>query len=104
METNGDPDYVEPMRLSDAEAYVYEAIATLAYLGRPATEAEIAVVSDLPDPDVERILRGLAARRLVEERPGGKRAAGTGPEDTLVYSLARRAAPIALPDDEPGAT
>lgn len=94
MDKNGESLSVEPMRLTASEAYVYEAIATLEYLGRPVTQAEIEVVADQAGPETGRILEGLRTRGLVEERPG----------DEPAYRLASRARAIALPDDEPGAT
>lgn len=94
MEANGDSMSVEPMRLTDAEAYVYEAIATLQYLERPATQEKLEAVAELAGPEIARILRDLRARELVVERPG----------DSPAYQLARRARAIALPDDDPGAT
>lgn len=98
METNGDSHSVEPMRLTEAEAYVYEAIATLEYLGRPVTRAEIETVADQAGPDTGEILRGLAGQRLIEEETG------PGSRGEPAYRLARGARTIALPDDDPGAT
>lgn len=75
MDTNGDSRSAEPMRLTEAEAYVYEAIATLKYLGRPVTPAEVAAVAEQADPEeTGRILRGLAERGLIaapdDDEPG----------------------------------
>lgn len=99
MNASGDSRSVEPMRLTGAEAYVYEAIATLEYLGRPVTRAEIAVVTDqAADPETGTILRGLVEQGLIEERPG------PGKRDEPGYRLTRRARTIALPDDNPAAT
>lgn len=97
METNGDAYSAEPMRLTPSEAYLYEAIATLEYLGRPVTRSEIEVVADQAGPETGRILRGLTERQLIEEQ------AGSGTRDEPGYRLARRARIIAAPDDEPGA-
>ncbi|MBO0802032.1 MAG: hypothetical protein J2P25_03010 [Nocardiopsaceae bacterium] len=97
METNGDSLSVEPMRLTGSEAYVYEAIATLEYLGRPVTRAEIEVVAEQASPEVTgRILRGLSDQRLIEER--GEAESRHEP----AYRLAPGARAIALPDDDPG--
>lgn len=99
MDTNGESLSVEPMRLTGPEAYVYEAIATLEYLGRPVTRAEIAAVADqAADPETGTILRGLVEQGLIEEEPG------SGKRDESGYRLARQARPIALPDDNPGGT
>jgi Mn-dependent DtxR family transcriptional regulator len=72
MTTENEPPYVDAQSLSDVEAYLYEAIATLEYSGRPATEPEIAAVVDLDDQTVTEILaqlteRGLLVRRLGEQ-------------------------------------
>lgn len=97
MSDNSERLYVEPMRLTDAESYVYEAIATLEYLGRPATRDEIAKVADLSDSSISRILYGLAGERLIEERP-----AESGPDDGPAYTIVHRTRNIAEPD-QPGA-
>lgn len=97
MDASGDSLSVEPMRLTGAEAYVYEAIATLQYLERPVTRAEIATVADqASDPETGAILRGLVEQGLIEEEPG------SGKRDEPGYRLSRRARAIVLPDDEPG--
>jgi predicted transcriptional regulator len=69
---NEQPPYVDAQSLSDVETYVYEAIATLEYTGRPATEPEIAAVVDLDDQTVSEILARLTERGLLvrTERDG----------------------------------
>jgi hypothetical protein len=51
--------------LSDADSHVYEAIATLEFLGRAATRDAILSVAALDDATVGRILASLAERGLV---------------------------------------
>jgi Winged helix DNA-binding domain len=76
-----EPPYVDAQSLSDVETYIYEAIATLEYRGRPATESEIAAVVDLDDQTVSEVLATLTERGLLVSLPG---------EGELAFQPARR--------------
>lgn len=73
MGTSSDRPYAEPMSMNEVEAYLYEAIATLGYIGHPVTRTEIAVVADLDDSTVDRTLRDLTNQGfLVQGDYGGE--------------------------------
>lgn len=73
MGTDNDRPYAEPMSLNGAESCVYEAIATLEYLGHLVTKTEIATVADLDDATIEQTLRDLTERNfLVRTNVGGE--------------------------------
>jgi Mn-dependent DtxR family transcriptional regulator len=81
MGTNSDRPYAEPMSMNEVEAYLYEAIATLEYIGHPVTRTEIAAVADLDDSTIDRTLKDMADQGfLVQGDYGGE----------LTYELARR--------------
>jgi hypothetical protein len=62
-----DPErpYVDPLALSDLGLHVYEAIATLEYLGRPATRPEIAAAAETDQDRLDRTLDELTRRGLL---------------------------------------
>lgn len=73
MTSGSDRPYVDAQTLTDTEAHVYEAVATLEYANRPVTEAEIAAVAGVDHETVREILQaftecGMLART---ERPDG---------------------------------
>lgn len=73
MGTSSDRPYAEPMSMNEVEAYLYEAVATLEYIGHPVTRTEIAVVADLDDSTVDRTLRDLTHQGfLVQGDYGGE--------------------------------
>jgi DNA-binding transcriptional regulator LsrR (DeoR family) len=75
MGTSSDRPYAEPMSMNEVEAYLYEAIATLGYIGHPVTRTEIAAVADLDDSTVDRTLRDLTDQGfLVQGDHGGQPA------------------------------
>jgi hypothetical protein len=81
MTTRGDQPYVDTQSLSDADTYVYEAVATLEYSGhRPSREA-IAAAASLDDDVLSRILAELTGQ-------GALTVSGFGGE--AVYEPARR--------------
>jgi hypothetical protein len=81
MGTSSDRPYAEPMSMNEVEAYLYEAIATLEYIGHPATRKEIAAVADLDDSTIDRTLKDMTDQAfLVQGDYGGEPA----------YELARR--------------
>jgi hypothetical protein len=62
---DSDQPYVDAQSLSDVDMHVYETIATLEYLGRPATRSEIAAAAELDEPALGETLRALTERRLL---------------------------------------
>jgi hypothetical protein len=76
-----EPPFVDAQALSDADAYVYEAIATLEYSGRPVTRAEIIAETDLDDETTNEILDELTGRGVLVR---------TRSADREAYELARR--------------
>jgi hypothetical protein len=88
MGANSDRPYAEPMSMSEVEAYLYEAIATLEYIGHPVTRTEIAAVADLDDATIGPILRDMTDRGLlVQGDYGGEPAYEPARRD---WSVARR--------------
>jgi len=75
-----DTGYVDAQELTDIEAGVYEAVATLEYSGRPVNVAEIVRVTGLDDHRVRAIVDALAAKGVLTPA-----SAATG-----VFGLARR--------------
>jgi hypothetical protein len=65
MGTSNDRPYAEPMSMNEVEAYLYEAVATLEYIGHPVTRTEIAAVADLDDTTIDRTLRDMTDRGLL---------------------------------------
>jgi len=80
MKRATDRSGVDAQELTDVEAGVYEAIATLEFSGRPVTAAEVASVTGLDIQTADAIVRALAEQGVLA--PSG---AGDG-----VFSLARR--------------
>jgi len=78
----GGRPYVDAQALTDLDTYVYEAVATLEYSGRPVTRAEIVAVSDLDDRTTSEVLDDLTERGVLLRTPA------RGEED--MYELARR--------------
>lgn len=52
----GDQPYVDAQAFTGLDTYVYEAIATLEFSGRPVTRDEITKATDLDDPAVGEVL------------------------------------------------
>jgi len=71
---------LDAQELTDVEANVYEAIATLEFSGRPVTVAEVSSVTALDIQTADAIVRALAEQGVLV--PSG---AGDG-----VFRLARR--------------
>jgi Mn-dependent DtxR family transcriptional regulator len=65
MGASSDRPYAEPMSMNEVEAYLYEAIATLEYIGHPVTRTEIAKVADLDDATIGQTLRDMTDRGLL---------------------------------------
>lgn len=81
MTSDSDRPFVDAQTLTDTEAHVYEAIATLEYANRPVTEAEIAAVAGLDHDTVREILQGFTECGMLV-----RTEAREGP----VFELARR--------------
>jgi hypothetical protein len=79
---NGAP-YLDAQALTDVEASVYEAIATLEYMGRPVTAAQVTDVTGLDSETVGAIVQALAEQGALVPADG---TAGERGE----FSLARR--------------
>jgi DNA-binding MarR family transcriptional regulator len=69
-----DPErpYLDPLAFSDLDLHVYEAIATLEYLGRPAARSEIAAAAEIDEDRLDRTLDELERRGLLirSDSPG----------------------------------
>lgn len=65
MTGKSDQPYVDTQSLSDVDTNVYEAIATLEYVGRRATRPAIAAAAALDDTTVDQTLRALTERHLL---------------------------------------
>lgn len=84
MGARSDRPYAEPMSMNEVEAYLYEAIATLQYIGHPVTRTEIAAVADLDDATIGPILRDMTDRGfLVQGDYGGEPAYEPARRDSL---------------------
>jgi hypothetical protein len=81
MTSDSDRPYVDAQALTDLGAYVYEAIATLEYSGRPVTRTEVVAVSDLDDRTTGQVLDELTERGALTR---------TQADGGDVYELARR--------------
>jgi hypothetical protein len=81
MTTRGDQPYVDTQSLSDADTYVYEAVATLEYSGRRPSREAIAAAASLDEDALSRILAELTEQ-------GALTVSGFGGE--AVYEPARR--------------
>jgi hypothetical protein len=77
----GDQPQVDTQVLTDLGAQVYEAVATLEYLGRSVTRNEVMEATDLDDPTVSEILDVLTDQGVLIRTPAG---------DGDIFELARR--------------
>jgi hypothetical protein len=73
--TDSDQPYVDPQSLTDTDTYLYEAIATLEYTGRPVTRDEIAAAVDLDDATLDQALASLTDRGLLTQAGSGQQLA-----------------------------
>lgn len=75
MAAENEPPYVDAQDLNDVDSYLYEAIATLEYSGRPTTRGEIATIADLDDQTIDESLDALTDRgALVRTQSGDEPA------------------------------
>lgn len=77
----GDQASVDTQAFTDLDTYVYEAVATLEYSGRPVTRDEIVVATDLDDPTVNEVLDALTQHGVLMRRHT---------DDGDAFELARR--------------
>ena len=75
-------EHVDTQRISDAAAYVFEAVATLEYSGRKPHLAAIADAAGLDRDEVRRTLAALTAEGML--------VSDGSPGDEAVYEPARR--------------
>jgi hypothetical protein len=72
---HGDRPYVDPQGLGELDMHVYEAIATLEFLGRAPTKSEIGTAAGLGNGELDEMLRSLTERHLlVQSRTSGEPA------------------------------
>jgi hypothetical protein len=83
MTADRDRSYVDAQAFTDLDTYIYEAVATLEYSGRPVTRGQIAAVTDLDDRTVGEVVDVLTEHGVLEEA----NAAGSGEP---AFALARR--------------
>jgi len=81
MASDSDRPFVDAQALSDLDAYVYEAVATLESSGRPVARAEIVAAIGLDDETTSEVLDELTERRVLVRTQTG---------DGDAYDLARR--------------
>jgi hypothetical protein len=65
MTADGDRPYVDPQGLGELDMHVYEAIATLEFLGRVPTRAQIGAAAGLDNGELDDLLRSLTERHLL---------------------------------------
>jgi hypothetical protein len=70
MTVDRDQPYVDPQALGDLDMHVYEAIATLEFLGRVPTKSEIGAAAGLDNGETEELLRSLTERHLLVRSQG----------------------------------
>jgi hypothetical protein len=81
MTFRNDPPFVDAQTLTNVDAYVYEAVATLEQSGRPPTRAEIVAATDLDDETTSKSLAELTEHGVLVRTPS---------DDGEGYELARR--------------
>jgi len=83
MTANQDRPYVDAQAFTDLDTYIYEAVATLEYSGRPVTRGQIAAATDLDDRTVGEVIDVLTEHGVLEQAD----AAQSGEP---AFALARR--------------
>lgn len=71
MAANGDQPMTDRVTLSDVDAQVYEAIATLEFIGYQVKAKDIVTASDLDENTVLEALRALTKRGVLVTRKRG---------------------------------
>lgn len=71
MATNDDQPITDHVTLSDVDAQVYEAIATLEFIGYQVKAEDIVTASDLDEDTVRQALRALTQRGVLVTRKQG---------------------------------
>jgi hypothetical protein len=73
MTADGDRPYVDPQSLGERDLQVYEAIATLEFLGRVPTRSQIAAAAGLDNGELDDLLGSLTERHvLVRSQAAGE--------------------------------
>lgn len=71
MATKDDQPMTDQVTLSDVDAQVYEAIATLEFIGYQVKAKDIVTASDLEEDTVHQALRALTQRGVLVTRKRG---------------------------------
>lgn len=71
MAANGDEPITDRVTLSDVDAQVYEAIATLEFIGYQVKTKDIVTASDLDEDTVRQALRALTQRGVLITKKRG---------------------------------
>lgn len=71
MAANGDQPITDRVTLSDVDAQVYEAIATLEFIGYQVKTKDIVTASDLDETTVRQALRALTQRGVLVTKKRG---------------------------------
>src|ERR1700729_2835438 len=75
MTADGDQPYVDSQGLGELDMQVYEAIATLEFLGRSPTRSEIGAAAGLDNGELDDLLRSRTERpRRVRSQASGEPA------------------------------
>jgi hypothetical protein len=83
MAPDSDRPNVDAQSFTDLDTYIYEAVATLEYSGRPATRAQIAAATDLDDRTVSEVVAVLTEHGVLTPAASDER-------DEQAFELARR--------------
>ncbi|HTS96458.1 MAG TPA: hypothetical protein VMI33_07540 [Streptosporangiaceae bacterium] len=82
MESGRDRPFVDAQYLTDLDANIYEAVATLEFAGRPATRAQIATAAGLDEDTVGEVLAALEEHGVLTRTPAdGEDAFGLARRD-----------------------
>lgn len=65
MTADGDQPYVDPQGLGELDMQVYEAVATLEFLGRSPTRSQIGAAAGLDNGELDDLLASLTERHLL---------------------------------------
>jgi predicted transcriptional regulator len=71
LTTNSDQPFVDQVSLTEVDAQVYEAIATLEFIGYPVKTTDIATSAGLDERTVRKALRSLTSRGVLVAKGRG---------------------------------